>query len=50
MTQENFDINEATELVNQSAFPYAVVGDTVKQFGYWFVLTENGWVPSESGE
>lgn len=38
-------INEALELVNQAVFPAATVGDTVLQWGHWFLLTESGWIP-----
>lgn len=41
-------VEEATERVNSLQFPAAVVGETVKQFGHWFELTESGWVPIPS--
>jgi hypothetical protein len=40
-------LDEAIVLVNNMMFPQAVVGDKVKQFGYWFELTETNWVPTE---
>lgn len=46
-TTHSISIEEALSLVNQLPFPAAVVGETVKQFGYWFVLTESGWVHTE---
>jgi hypothetical protein len=38
-------IEEALAIVSQAVFPAAVVGDTVFQWGHWFLLTESGWVP-----
>ena len=37
---------EALVLVNQMPFPEAVIGELVKQYNYWFELTETGWVAS----
>lgn len=45
--QAEIGIEEALVRVNQMPFPAAVVGETVKQFGHWFVLTESGWVHTE---
>jgi len=44
---QNPSLEEALVLVNNMFFPQAVVGDKVNQFGYWFELTETGWVPTE---
>ena len=43
---ENPTLEEAIVLVNNMMFPEATVGDRVKQYGYWFELTETGWVAS----
>jgi hypothetical protein len=45
--QTQITLEEATELVNSLVFPAAVLGDKVRQFNYWFELTEGGWVPTE---
>jgi hypothetical protein len=44
--QQNLTQEEAIALVNNMMFPQAVIGDRVKQFGYWFELTEAGWMLS----
>lgn len=54
MQEINFNVENPTEeealiLVNNMPFPEAVIGDRVRQFGFWFELTSNGWekAPSE---
>lgn len=46
LNNENPSQEEALVLVNNMMFPQAVVGDKVKQYGYWFELTQTGWVVS----
>lgn len=46
LNNQNPTHEEAVVLVNELLFPAAVVGDLVKQYGYWFELTETGWVAS----
>jgi hypothetical protein len=46
-TENAISMQEALDLVNKLPFPAAVLGDAVKQFGYWFVLTESGWAHTE---
>ena len=42
--QNEITIEQAIVMINELNFPHAVIGDTVKQLGFWFILTENGWV------
>ena len=43
---QNFSQAQVLVLVNEMPFPEAVVGNRVKQYGYWFELTETGWIAS----
>lgn len=44
MNEQNYTIEQVIEMVNLMPFPAASVGDTVWQYGFKFILTENGWV------
>lgn len=46
MSEPEITLEQAAAMVNETPFPQAAVGDRVLQWGYWFVLTETGWVPS----
>ena len=46
LINENPSQEEALVLVNSMMFPQATVGDKVKQYNYWFELTETGWIVS----
>lgn len=46
LNNQNLSQSQVLALVNEMPFPEAVVGDRVKQYEYWFELTETGWVAS----
>jgi hypothetical protein len=46
LNNQNPSQEETLVLVNNMPFPEAIVGDKVKQYGYWFELTETSWVIS----
>jgi hypothetical protein len=46
LNNQNPSQEEALVLVNSMPFPEAVIGDRVRQYGYWFELTETNWVVS----
>ena len=41
--EEEYTAEEALAAVREMFFPEASDGDTVKQFGYWFVMVDDEW-------
>ena len=41
--EEEYTEDEALQLVRNMVFPAAQDGDTVEQFGYWFILENGTW-------
>ena len=41
--EEEYTAEEALAAVRQMFFPEASEGDTVEQFGYWFVFDNDQW-------
>ena len=41
--EEEYTAEEALELVRTMQFPAAQDGDTVNQFGHWFILNGDQW-------
>lgn len=48
--EEEYTAEEALAAVRQMFFPEASDGDTVEQFGYWFIMENNTWVSSAEPE
>lgn len=44
---EEYTEEEALQLVRDLQFPQAVNGDTVQQFGHWFIMENDQWEHSE---
>lgn len=42
-TAEEYTAEEALTKVREMFFPAAQNGDTVKQFGHWFVMVDDEW-------
>ena len=45
---ENYTKEEALGLVRDLLFPEAKNGETVKQFGHWFIMENNQWEHCEN--
>ena len=49
---EEYTKEETLELINEGGgiFPEAVNGDTVEQYGYWFIMKNDKWEHHEMGK
>jgi hypothetical protein len=43
--EEEYTAEQALDKVRQMFFPEVSEGDTVEQFGYWFVFNNDQWDP-----
>tara|TARA_B110000858_G_scaffold74357_1_gene86420 strand:+ start:525 stop:674 length:150 start_codon:yes stop_codon:yes gene_type:complete len=48
--EEEYTAEEALTAVRNLFFPEAQNGDTVEQFGHWFIMENDQWEPHSSPE